>query len=638
MLVRFVLLARDKTAGLLVSGGALKRSEQRYELALRGMSVGLWDWNITANTMFLSQRSMDILAVTDSGFVPQYAGFLGRLHPDDRSRVEKSLAGHFKKQNAFDVQFRMRRDDGEYIWAHVCGQVEFDSEGHPDRMAGSLQDITLEKQQDLDLERSERQLRLLIENTPASVAMFDKNMCYLLTSRRFLQDFGLEERPIIGVSHYDVFPELRGVSRWLDIHQRALRGEVFELSEDSWTRADGSTEWHEWAIHPWHDADGEVGGIILFTESIAARKQAEESQRTAEAMNRAAMDKAPIGKALVSTEGRFLKVNPAMCQLLGYTEEQLLATDFQALTHADDLGSDLAHLRSLLEGKTVSYQMEKRYAHRDGRMVWAHLSVSAVRKANGEVEFLMAQVQDITERKVIEQMKEELVSVISHELQAPVTAIREALFTALRECGSMPGPLRQLLTESQLHCDRVASLVGNVLDLQTLSAGLLDLDFKDAPLSFVTEQAVAANVEAAREQRVTLTLAPIDPSLVVYVDHVRYGQALSNLLSNAAKFSPAGGTVRVSAESRGDWVRVLVRDQGAGIPDDFRARIFSKFAHADSMSSREKGGAGLGLYVTRQLVEQMRGTIGFSTRLGEGTTFWMEFPRVTRDQRQAVAS
>jgi PAS domain S-box-containing protein len=638
VLVRFVLVARQRGTGLTVSSEALKRSEERYELALRGMSVGLWDWNITTNAMFLSQRSKDILAVTSSDFVPKYSGFIGRLHPEDRPRVEKALFGHLKRQNDFDVEFRARRDDGEFVWLHVCGQALYDADGKADRMAGSMQDVTRRKQQDLDLAGSERKLRILIENVPAAVAMFDKDMRYILASNRYIQDFDLGHLHLIGMSHYDVFPELKGVARWVDVHQSALRGECFELREDSWTRADGTTEWHEWAIHPWQDAEGNVGGIILFTESTTARKQAEAAQRTVEAMNRAAMDKAPIGKALVSVEGKFIKVNPALCQLLGYGEDELLSMDFQNITHTEDLGSDLAHLRALLDGKTISYQMEKRYTHRDGRVVWAHLSVSAVRKAGGEIDFLVAQVQDITERKVIGQMKDELVSVVSHELHAPVTAIRDALHTALRESGALPGPLRQLLANSRAQCDRVAALVDNVLDLQTLTAGTLDLDFKDAPVAFVTEQAVLSNASMAREYGVNFVMGTIDPSIIVYVDPARYTQALSNLLSNAAKFSPSGSTVHVGAEVRGDWVRVFVRDHGAGIPEEFRTRIFSKFSHAEPMGSGEKGGAGLGLFVTRQLTEQMRGTIGFSSKVGDGTTFWLEFPRVSRDQRRAVAS
>jgi PAS domain S-box-containing protein len=631
-LVRYVLIVHLKTTRLQASARALTESEERYELALRGMSVGLWDWNIATNAVFLSPRCRAMLGIGED-FQPKYTGFLGRLHPEDRGRVEKSLSGHFKQQQPFDVEFRIRRDDGEYIWVHIYGQAQFDDKGYADRMAGSMQDITQKKQQEQQLERSGAQLRMLVENAPAAVAMFDKDMRYLMTSRRWIQDYGLEQRDIIGMSHYDVFPEIRAMPRWIDIHRRALRGERFDIHEDSWVRADGQQEWNQWAIHPWTDADGEVGGLVMFTEVITARKLAEAALRTSEAMNRAAMDRAPIGKALVDPVGRFLKVNPALCQLLGYTEVELLDSDIQRITHPDDLAANLSQLRALIEGRTISYQVDKRYIHRDGRVIWVQLSVSAVRRADGAVDFLVAQFQDITERKVIDRMKDEFVAVVNNELRTPLAALRDSLGEiAARRDVDLPDSLQRLFDNCRQSSDRLGRLVEEMLDLEKLADGQLRIDFKDERIAEITRNAIAVNESYAR-----IKLADIDPDLTVYVDTACYSQVLSNLLSNAARFSPPGSPIDVGAELRGDWVRVSVRDRGEGVPEEFRARIFGKFAHADSVSARTKGGAGLGLYITRQLVEQMRGKVGFVSQLGSGSTFWVEFPRMSRGEQRRSA-
>lgn len=631
-LVRYVQVSKLKAERLQASAQALSTSEQRYELALRGMSVGLWDWNISSNDLFLSQRCKDMLCVPADDFVPKFAGFLDRLHADDKVRVEKALSGHLKQQHAFDVEFRMRRDDGEYIWVHIFGQAQYDDEGQAVRMAGSIQDISMARQQQQELVRSGAQLRLLIENTPAAVAMFDTDMRYIMTSRRFMEDYGLGERNIIGKSHYEVFPEIREMPHWLDIHRRAMRGESFDNREDAWTRADGQKEYSSWAIHPWRDAEGNVGGIVMFTEVITARKLAEEALRTSEAMNRAAMDKAPIGKALVSPVGRFLKVNPALCRLLGYTEQELLATDFQAITYPDDLALDMAHLQSLLEGRAVNYQMEKRYLHRDGRVIWIQLSVSVVRRADGEVDFLVSQLQDITGQKIIDRTKDEFVSMVSQELRQPLAAIREVVGEiAATQAGSMSDSLRGKLDQCHHNCEQLGRLVEEILDLETVAAGQMRFDFKDEQIAVITRQAVSVNEAFAR-----ITVADIDPDLIVYVDTAKYSQVLSNLLANAARFSAPDSPIEVGAGVHGDWVRIYVRDQGEGIPDEFRARIFGKFAQHDS-APRPRGGAGLGLYITRQMVEQMRGKIGFVSQVGVGSTFWLEFPRVSSRQHRLTA-
>jgi PAS domain S-box-containing protein len=632
-LVRYVLVSRLEATRLQASAQALLSSEERYELAMRGMSVGVWDWNVCTNAVFLSQRCRDLLGIAGAEFVPSFTGFLGRLHPEDRPLLERALHGHLKRQDVFDLELRVLRDDGEFLWVHMYGQAQFDDSGFASRMAGSMQDITPQKRQAQELERSEKQLRLLVESAPVAVAMFDRQMRYLMTSRRWIQDYDLEDRDIIGLSHYEVFPEFGEQQQFVDIHQRALRGERFDHREDSWSRANGQKVWIHWGIHPWMDIDGQVGGIVLFTEDITARKQAEEALRTTEAMNRAAMDKAPIGKALVHPDGRFAKVNTALCQLLGHSEDELLTRDFQSITHADDLADDLAHLRSLLDGRAIHYQMDKRYIHRDGRLIWAQLSVSVVRRVDGSVEYLMAQIQDITERKNIDRIKDEFVAVVSNELRAPLATIRDSLgdIAAARNL-ALPGSVQRIFDACRANCERVGSLVEEIVELEKLAAGQMRFDFKDEPIADITRHAVSVNEAFAR-----ITLRPIDDELMVYVDTARFGRVLSNLLSNAARFSPPDSAIEVGAGLRGEWVRVYVRDEGEGIPEEFRARIFGKFSHSDSATGRHKGGAGLGLYLTRQMVEHMRGTIGFISEVGSGTTFWVEFPRVSRGSRRLSA-
>ncbi len=629
ILVRYVLVSRLKAARLQASSRALTESEARYALALRGMSVGLWDWDITRNSLYWSDRFKEILGIQPADFNSHFNDFASRVHPEDMSAVQAAISGHLKQRRPYDIEFRMRRGDGEYIWVHVYGQAHFDADGHAGRMAGSLQDVTHQHQAQQALVRSESQLRLLVGNAPAAVAMFDCEMRYLMTSQRWLQDYGLENRDIIGMSHYEVFPEIRGMAHWVDIHQRAIRGERFDIREDSWTRANGQKEWNQWAIHPWIDADGKVGGIVMFTEVITARKLAEAALRTSEAMNRAAMDKAPIGKALVRPDGRFLRVNPALCRMLGYVERDLLSSDFQAITHADDLAADLANLRALLDGKVVSYQMEKRYIHRDGRLIWALLSVSLVRNEKGEVDFLVAQIQDIGDRKAAELVKDEFIAVMGRELGGPLTVIRESLAMIGGQNHELPPNVQRLLGASRASCERLMTLANHMHDLDEISSGRMRFELRDESIADLVRMAVEAGRPRARQHDASIVLADVDPALTVYVDPGRLVQALDNLLSNAAKFSPRGGTIHVGVESRAASVRITVRDEGAGIPEEFRARIFGRFAQGGE-TARQKGGAGLGLHITRQLVEQMRGTVGFTTQQDAGTTFWMEFPVVAR--------
>jgi signal transduction histidine kinase len=169
-------------------------------------------------------------------------------------------------------------------------------------------------------------------------------------------------------------------------------------------------------------------------------------------------------------------------------------------------------------------------------------------------------------------------------------------------------------------------LVNDILDIEKFSAGQMRFDLHTAG---VTLQRVEANEGYARKFNVCIDLTPADPECLVIVDPARFVQVMSNLLSNAIKYSPQGGTVRVWSERRGEMVRLNVRDNGPGIPDGFRERIFEKFSQADASTTREKGGTGLGLHIARRFVEHMRGRIGYESETGRGSTFWIEFPTAT---------
>jgi len=366
----------------------------------------------------------------------------------------------------------------------------------------------------------------------------------------------------------------------------------------------------------------------LEEHSRTLREQ-QQALRTSEEMFRTAMDHAPIGKALVLPSGRFLKVNPALCRLLGYSEQELTANDFQSITHPDDLEHDLALLRRLLAGEMSSYEIEKRYYHKGGQLIWALLSVSLVRRESGEVDYLIAQIHDITERKEVERMKNEFISVVSHELRTPLTSIRGSLGLVLGvRAQELSDKVKSLIEIAYNNCERLVLLINDILDIDKIASGHMRFDFRNESLAAVTQQAVQANEAYARRFDVQIDLRPIDEHLLVRLDAARYIQVLSNLLSNAAKFSPTGGRIEVRAEVAGERVRISVEDHGSGIPEEFRARIFGKFSQADASTTRQKGGTGLGLHITKQLVERMDGRVGFETEVGKGTTFWVEFPTV----------
>ena len=242
----------------------------------------------------------------------------------------------------------------------------------------------------------EEQLRQFIEQAPVALAMFDEQMRYIASSRRWRDDYDLDDQDIIGRSHYEIFPEVS--EAWKKIHRRGLSGEIVRADDDFFLRTNGDKQWLRWETRPWY-RDGNIAGIIIFSEDITVRKQSEEKVLRSEARFRTMFENSSVGMAQVSSAGHFLRVNERLCEMLGYSQTEMEGLLFQQLTHPDDIAADLLEGWRLRAGEIDRFDREQRYIRKDGSVVWGHLSAGAVRTASKKLAYQVAVIEDITERK-----------------------------------------------------------------------------------------------------------------------------------------------------------------------------------------------------------------------------------------------
>ncbi len=342
-------------------------------------------------------------------------------------------------------------------------------------------------------------------------------------------------------------------------------------------------------------------------------------------------DAVPALIAYLDRDERFRFHNRAYRDVFGLSDKRLDGQPLATVLGAASYAIAREHVAKVLSGEPVHY--ERHWITPDGQRRQYSMNYFprfGDAPKSDEVVGFFSLGTDITELKRIDRMKTEFVSTVSHELRTPLTSIRGSLgLIAGGVAGPIPEPVRNLVGIAKSNCERLIRLINDLLDSEKIESGKMRLDLQPADVRALIQQALTANEGFAAQHRVKLVLQASDEPVCVRVDADRLTQVVTNLVSNAAKFSPAEGEVEVRVKRKDGRVRVEVADHGPGIPEEFRSRIFQKFSQADASDARQKSGTGLGLNISRALVEKMGGNIGFQSEAGLGSTFFFELPEWT---------
>ena len=359
-------------------------------------------------------------------------------------------------------------------------------------------------------------------------------------------------------------------------------------------------------------------------------------------LQQAILDSTHYAIIAVDSTGQVTMFNDGAQRMLGYSADEMRTQDaLLALHDPAELAARLAQLseqfgRPIRPGaelfiararEGIRDETEYTYIRKDGTRLPVMLAISAVWGENRELSGFVGIAHDLSERKRIEQLKNEFIATLSHELRTPLTSIRGSLgLLAGGAAGEIPVTARSLLDIANKNCDRLVRLINDILDVEKIESGTMRFEALVQPFLPLVEQAVAATNPYASQFMVSFDLRSDAGEMYVSVDADRLAQVMINLLSNASKFAPSGDVVEVRLRRLGTKARLSVTDHGAGIPTEFRDRIFQKFAQADATDSRKKGGTGLGLNISKAIIEKHGGTIDFTSEPGVRTEFFFDLP------------
>lgn len=479
----------------------------------------------------------------------------------------------------------------------------------------------------------------VLESAPSAIVAFDQVGRVTLFNRAAEELFGYPAAEIVGKAN----PERLFDPDELAARAAALRpGAPADISvvigrrtatartEREWTcvRADGSRVPVMIVVSPFADVRGRLEGFLAVITGISARLQAERDLRYSEARVRAVLDNVIDGIITINERGIIQSLNPAVERIFGYTADELLHQNVKILMGEPYHAAHDGYLHNYLStgrAKIIGIGREVEGRRKDGDIFPLDLAVSQV-DLDGRAMFIGV-VRDLSESKRVERMKAEFVSTVSHELRTPLTAIRGSLsLVNSGVLGEIDESVKELTVVAEQSSERLVRLINDILDVEKIGSGQLTLTIRPVKVDEAVARAVTDTRAFAQQFSVSLAVAESAPDATVAADFDRLVQVFTNLISNAAKFSRENGVVTLAVVEGDGHVLISVADTGIGIPEEFKTRIFNKFAQADGSDSKAKGGTGLGLNITKSLVERMDGRIWFESEAGVGTTFFVEMP------------
>lgn len=482
----------------------------------------------------------------------------------------------------------------------------------------------------LTLQAKDAYLRVLttaIEQSPITIMITDPAGTIQYVNPRFQQDTGFTREDAIGENPRILKSGAQTVEFYQDLWETITSGR-------EWTgvfhnrRKDGILFWESATIAPVRDANGSITHFIALKRDITQQKASEEALASSEMRLRSIIDSMLGGLLTFAPDGTIETLNPAAERIFGYSSEELVGSTLTKLLPASSQRSVERFLRQA-HATAIGDITEWEGRRKDGTEFPFELSLFEIETTQGKR--FAGNFRDISERRELDRIKREFLSMVSHELRTPLTSIRGSLgLLKSGIVGELPPKAAELTEIALKNSERLVLLINDLLDLEKLESGKMEFRFEDVDVLSLAHQSIEANRGYGEQFGVTYRMNSSDGSLVVRADPDRLQQVMANLLSNAAKFSPRDSVVDILVTGRDTMARVSVHNCGHGISEEFKTRIFQRFAQADSSDQRKKGGTGLGLNICKIIIEAMGGTIAFESTAFEGTTFYFDLPLLRR--------
>src|SRR2546427_4538408 len=622
---------------------SLHESERRFRRTFELAGSGVAHIGMDRRFLRVNRRLCEILGYPQD----ELLRLTGRQisHPDDLDVINAQRPRLYAGEiDSVRVEKRYLRKDGSIVWVSFTMVVERDAAGKPQYEIAFFDDITARKQAEAALRESEERFRSVVDSANDGILVYDKQLNIVAGNLAAERILGLPLAKIIGAAgftsllpcvHADgspVLPDDRP-TRLTVKSGKPLTGQIVGIY-----RPDGSMNWVSvntgFLRRP---GDTDWYGVVSTIGDITKQRNAELALSASEALYRQTFELATAGIAHIDLSGRFVSVNRRLCEILGYTEKELIGRPVKEISHPEDRDLADSQRMRVRSGDRPSVRFEKRYIRKGGQIVWVDLAVALARDAQGHPQYEIALFDDITARKAAEaalrgaheELKrsnaelEQFAYVASHDLQEPLRMVSSYTQLLMRRYGDkLDGDAREFTAFIVDGATRMKQLIEDLLAYSRV--GTRDKNFKPVDSESSLKRALTNLRAAIQDSGATVTQDKL-PSIPC--DEVQLAQLFQNLIGNALKSRrpDAAPAVHVGAADRGAEWEFTVRDNGIGIEPQYFERIFMVFQRLHDKG--EYPGTGIGLAIVKKVVERHGGRIWVQSQLGAGTTFHFTMPK-----------
>ena len=559
----------------------------------------------------------------------------------DRERAYAEFEEDIRTHTGVPQQYAIKRGDGTEFTAQVSAKVVMD-EGAAFYII-TIRDLT----QILSVEAMVREAHDKLEATVNAIPdiLFETDEegrihdCHLPSSRTLI----LKQEEVLGRKVSELLPSEASQTILNAIAEAKSRG--WHTGSTYFIDRPAGRQWFELAVQRKGKGNSDNERFVLLARDVTNRKKMEEELRESEARFRAAFDQAGLSMAIANLDGILIKVNDAYCKMLGYPREELIGKDLIRFTHPDDAKITFESFNLLKKKEKNVHQYEKRFIKKDGKQIFVFVSIAALQDSGGNPMHVLAQIQDVTERKSMEeelrrhtehlqervdektrQLQDaqrlatigETATMVGHDLRNPLQAIVNAIYIMDEELNEAPPfPEKAKFAEGHRVIKRNINYMNKIVaDLTDFSRPLVP-DLTDAPVIEITKE-VLSSISMPDNIEVRLSF---DKKLRAKFDYSMMKRILTNLIMNAVQAMPEGGCLEIGALEKGGKLAITVADTGMGISKEVAETLFTP------LRSHKSKGMGMGLAVVKRMVEAHGGSIAYKTAKGKGTTFFIDMPQ-----------